>query len=264
MTKKINWVVGHPIAHSQSPVLHNAIYQELGLDALMQAKEYSDAKQLVADIRREQVGLTAVTMPLKSNIVQHLDELSDEAKKLQAVNTIIYKNNKLFGYNTDLTGIEYALRNTNLDNKKILIIGAGAVAKILGYYLKQKTNNLFWLNRSREKSEGLAKIYGGSLMKDSVDLDLVINASPLGMHSHPGLPLPADLITQQQTVFDVVYNPLETELLKLAAAKGARVISGLDMFVMQALKQIELWSARNCISEKNLDSAKSEVIRGVN
>lgn len=261
--KKINWVVGSPIAHSQSPLLHDSVYQKLGLDVCMQAKEYSEAEQLVKDIRREQVALTAVTMPLKLSVVPYLDELSNEAKKLQAVNTIILRNNKLIGHNTDLAGIEYALRGIELQNKKILIIGAGAVAKIVAYYFQSKTKNLVWLNRSREKAEELARVYGGSVMSESTDFDLIINTSALGMPSHPGVPLHPDLITQHQTVFDVIYNPLETELLKIAAAKGARVISGLDMFVMQALKQIELWTERKYISDDLLNRVKIEVIRGL-
>ncbi len=262
--KKINWVVGSPIAHSMSPILHNALYQQLGVDAVMQAKEYVDAAKLIADIRRESIGLTAVTMPLKNQVEEHLDELSGAAKKLGLVNTIINQNNRLIGYNTDLDGIEYSFKNTYLDNKKILILGAGSVAKIVGYYFQSKTQSIYWLNRTKEKSNSLAKLYGGIVIEaENIRPDVIVNTTALGMLSCPGMPVNSDWIVKNQTVFDVVYNPLETELLKEAYKKGAACIADLDMFVVQALRQIEIWQDKKIISDEVIKVAKEIVKRGI-
>ncbi len=265
---KLNLVAGKPIAHSMSPLLHNSIYAELAIDTVMVAVENAKADTLIAAIKTLGIGLTAVTMPLKQEVITHMDQLSPAAEALGAVNTIINRDNKLLGHNTDVNGIAYALRKVELSNKNVLILGAGGGACALGYYLKQQSSNLYWLNRTKSKAENLAKIFGGTVVehKDlaSLDLEVIINATPLGMFPNSAQSsLPDYAFKPHQVVFDMIYNPINTLLLQQAEQAGAKTISGLDMFVAQGLAQITLWKNIASIDSETINKMKAVIKEGL-
>lgn len=242
----LNMVIGYPLEHTQSPILHNTVYQMMDCNAVMLAVSNHDLLALTQAIKALSVGLVAVTMPFKEKILSYLDEASVEVKTLKAANTVICKQGKLYGYNTDIDGIKYALRARTLSNKNILIIGAGGAARALAYVLHQELANLLWLNRTYSRACNMATLFGGNSINadeiDNIPVDIIINTTPLGMFpdiSHT--PLADYQFNANQIVFDMVYNPVDTLLLKRAKAHGAECISGLDMFIGQGLRQIELW-----------------------
>lgn len=255
---KFTAVIGFPLAHSLSPVLHNAIYAGEGVDAKMEAIENSDVASLVSLIRSKPLELTAVTIPHKQTIIPLLDEVDEIAKKIGAVNTVVNRNGKLYGYNTDIIGIEKALLRISLTNKKILIVGAGGASRAVAFFLSQQAVSLYWYNRTQEKAKILAKEFGGKVVGSSdlnkIKFDVIVNTTPIGMYPNIGeSPAPKIILRKSQTVFDIIYNPIKTKLLKDAELVGAQTINGLTMFVAQALAQEELWLQRK-IENKNYEN----------
>lgn len=247
---QLNMVIGYPLEHSQSPMLHTLSYELLNINAVLLAQpRLLPLKSLIHAIKTLSIILTAVTSPYKEKIIKYVDQCNEEAKELQAVNTIIQRDGKLYGYNTDIHGIKFALRNTVVSDKKVLIIGAGGAARAAAYFLKKNHAHLFWINRTSKKATVLAKKFGGYVINndelDEMSIDIVINTTPCG--SYPKLdisPLPEYVFHANQVVFDMVYNPIMTPLLKQAKKQHAKIISGLEMFIGQGLKQIELLSAQ--------------------
>jgi shikimate dehydrogenase len=195
------------------------------------------------------VELVAVTMPFKEKILTYLHESTDAVKALQAANTLICRDGKWSGYNTDVDGIAYALRAVVLSNKNLLLLGAGGAARAAGYFFQQHAVNLFWLNRTTDKAKQLAKLFGGKVLTEETvqdaEIDIVINTTPIGLFPDVDVtPLVGYTFQPQQVVFDMVYNPMQTLLLQQAQATGARIISGMEMFIGQGLRQIELWQGR--------------------
>lgn len=242
----LNAVIGFPLAHSLSPDFHNAEYERRGLDAVLLAFENKDLAALIQTLRTLKVGLTAVTLPFKESILPFLDEIDPLAERLQSVNTLLQKDGKLLGYNTDYFGISTALEGLELKGKQVLLLGAGGVAKPVAAFVNDEGGELFCLNRNRERASDLMKSFGGTAIEDE-DLskqtfDVIINATPLGLAPDINqTPIDASFLHAGQVVFDVIYNPEETRLLREAKAAGAEVRSGLIMFKTQALEQIRLW-----------------------
>lgn len=244
----LNMVIGYPLSHSKSPLLHQAIYRELGIDAVLLAKAHESLEALIQVIKTLSVGLTAVTLPYKEQVLQYLDEPSSEVMALKAANTIIQRNGKLYGYNTDVHGIAFALRDIDVKNKKTLVIGAGGAARAMGYFLQRQQATIFWMNRTKEKADLLANTFGGNVITDNgldKDFDIIVNTTSLGLYPNTHeTPLAHNIFHAKQTVFDMVYNPVKTTFLKQAEAKQATLISGLDMFIGQGLKQVELLTGK--------------------
>jgi shikimate dehydrogenase len=261
---QLNMVIGYPLKHTQSPLLHNTLYQHLSINAVLIACAHEEINALMQAIKTLHVGLTAVTVPFKEKVLAYLDELSPEVQAMQAANTIIQRQGKLFGHNTDIAGIAYALRDIRLKDKKVLILGAGGAARALGYFLQQQYAHLFWFNRTRSKAENLAIQFSGELISrekiSSIHFDLIINTTPLGMFPNQETPLAHYPFQPQQTIFDLVYNPIHTPLLQDAEHQGARIISGLDMFIGQGVKQIELWLGKPLNSKNLISELKSLLV----
>lgn len=262
---RLNMVIGHPLGHSKSPVLHNAVYQHLGIDAVLLAQPHLDINSLIHVIKTLNVALTAVTLPYKEKVISYLDKCSHEVNALQAANTIIQRDGKLHGYNTDIDGIAFALRHTVMQDKQVLIIGAGGAARAMGYFLKENNINPFWLNRTKARAMILAKKFGGEVIDrdnlNSINIDVIINATPVGLYPHTeASPLPDYNFYEHQTVFDMIYNPIMTHLLKEAAKGRANIISGLDMFIGQGLKQIELLTGNSINFLPFINTLKEKLI----
>lgn len=262
---RLNLVIGHPLHHTQSPTLHNTIYELLNIDAVLLATECVDIKSIIQSIKTLGIGLTAVTMPFKEKILPFLDEYRTNIDDLNSVNTIIQYKDKLYGYNTDIDGIAYAFRNVIVEAKQVLIIGAGCAARAAACFFQKKKAHLLWFNRTQENALKMVKIYGGEVINDSYlknnPVDIIINTTPLGMFPHiQDSPLPNHQFNQNQVIFDMVYNPLDTKLLQQARQYGAFTISGLDMLIGQGIRQIELWSGKGIFTENIVAQLKAKLI----
>lgn len=243
---KLNAVTGYPLDHTWSPQLHEIIYKSIGVNAAMTALPEEHIEAIIKDMRILPIHLLAVTLPHKQEVMKYLDVIDETAKKIGSVNTVINRGGKLYGYNTDVIGLEHALRNTALKAKNVLVIGAGGVAQTISWFLKKEGANIFCYNRTNRKAVALMKKFGGRAVSlkglEKAKIDVIINATPVGMAPNMNeSPFPKKFLRKDQTVFDLIYNPLETRLLKDAKKAGAKTIPGLTMLIVQALAQVQLW-----------------------
>ena len=243
-------LIGNPVAHSLSPVMHNQAFAAAGCNAVYVALKVTDPGSALNGIRALNFKGLSVTLPYKVAVMEYLDEIDEAAKRIGAVNTIVNNNGKLSGFNTDCQGAIKALRvRTSIEGKSIAIIGAGGAARAIGFGLTTAGGHLTILNRTRTTGEQLA----ADLQADFLPLDecrpnrydILINTTPIGMHPDTdATPLAISLLSKEMVVMDIVYNPLHTRLLKDAAARGCRIINGVDMFVFQGAHQFELWTGQ--------------------
>lgn len=242
----MNLVVGNPLRHSLSPSLHNFVYHLENIEVVMEKFEEKNTEKIINKIRNENILLTAVTMPHKEKIINYLDEVEAMALKIASVNTIINNHGKLFGYNTDLIGIRWALNGVDIKNRNVLLLGAGGVARTVAYFIKENFGQLLIYNRHQESALKLAQEFDGEVVCDLEKLNwsninLIVNCTPVGMGELVDLlPLPEKYLNRDQTIFDVVYNPIETKLIRTANSKNAKTISGLSMFIEQGLEQVKI------------------------
>ncbi|QQG37852.1 MAG: shikimate dehydrogenase [Candidatus Kaiserbacteria bacterium] len=247
---KLTAIFGNPVKHSLSPLLHNAIYEREKIDAVMLAFAHADVAPLVAAQRSLPIHLAAVTMPHKQTIMPLLDEIDATAKAIGAVNTVVNRGGKLIGYNTDVVGISKALGQVRLAEANVLLVGAGGAARCVAFHLKEAGAHIFCTNRDEGQARELVAAFGGTFVATGdlarTSYDVIVNATPIGMApDHEGLPVDASLIRSGAAVFDLVYAPLETGLLRAAKEKGATTISGLTMFLEQGIEQERLWLQRD-------------------
>ena len=241
---QLNAVIGFPLAHSHSSTFHSEEYRRRGHDAVLLAFENEDLVGLVHAIHTLKISLTAVTLPFKEAILPFLNDVDRLARRLQSVNTVIQKDGKLMGFNTDYIGIEKALEGVALADKTVLLLGAGGVAKPAAAFVTDSGAKLLCMNRNPVRATELVRDFGGRMVEDLTNetFDIIINATPVGLTPNEAeTPLEAQLLRPEHLVFDIVYNPEETRLLREAKAIGAQTRSGLTMFKAQALEQIRLW-----------------------
>lgn len=265
----LNLVIGNPLSHTKSPILHNTIYRLIQENAVLLALETKNLNATLQALNTLSVGLTAVTMPYKQEIIPYLNHLSEEVEVLQAANTIIRRDDQLSGFNTDIDGIAFALAPISISNKNVLVIGAGGAARAAAFFLKKNKANLFWLNRTPIHAYALIEKWGGTFTDlqsiHDYDIDIIINTTPVGMSPHvSATPLPHYHFKSTQVVFDMIYNPLETLLIQQATAKHAHCISGIDMFIGQGIKQVELWLNKSILTADLVMTVKKELYRSLN
>jgi len=242
-------VIGNPIDHSLSPELHNHWIKQNNIDAIYNKKKLNDdeIENLILNIKKQIISGVNVTVPFKKAVIPYLDELSDEAKKTQSVNTIYLKNQKVVGHNTDIIGFEKAIKKTNTDfsGKKIFILGAGGVVPSLIYAsMKMKSSEIFVSNRTKENAEKIKKIFNNIKLinwGDIPDFDIIINATSLGLNQDDKLNLNFSKIKKNKLFYDVIYNPTETHFLNIGKKLGNKCENGKLMFIYQALEAFELW-----------------------
>jgi shikimate dehydrogenase len=256
-------IIGDPIEHSMSPVMHNAAFQALGLDyAYVPFKVKSlELRKAIEGIRGLNIRGVNVTVPHKIAVMQFLDRVEPLAEKIGAINTIVNDAGILTGYNTDAAGFLQVLheRSIELAGKRVLLLGAGGAAHSIGNVLAAEKVKLIVLNREQRIStlkdfaRRLAQSYGAdvkveeltneNLKKAITDVDIMVNATSLGMSpDNDQTPVPAELLHANLTVFDIIYNPLPTRLLREAKAAGAKTIDGLEMLVQQGAVSFEKWT----------------------
>jgi shikimate dehydrogenase len=252
-------LIGCPISHSLSPKLHNAIYQKYGIDCVYLA--FSAEKERLEDVINGFKALSFVgfnvTVPHKQNALPYLDDLDKEAAIIGAVNTVKIENGRLVGYNTDGWGFIGSIKNRGYDIRgmDVLVLGAGGSARAISVYLaKEGANTINILNRTESNAVTLAehikRHYPSATINGIGKHDLhifrpniIINTTSVGMWPQiTDSPLGGYNFFSDQIVVDIIYNPLQTKLLKDACDVGCTVINGLDMLVGQAVKAIEIWT----------------------
>jgi 3-dehydroquinate dehydratase / shikimate dehydrogenase len=243
-------VVGDPIAHSLSPAIMNAAFRRENVNAVYLALHAKTLKDLLTCVREIPIHGISVTMPYKEAILSHLDNTDSHTTKIGACNTVVRaQDGKLYGFNTDAAGIVRPLerRLNTLEGARILVIGAGGAARAAVFGLKERGSEVYILNRSAAPAKKLAHQARARIAKrqdlKKMAFDVIINATPVGMGNTKESPLQEKEINARY-VFDMVYDPGETRLLKLAKERGAQIIPGIEMFVHQAARQFEIWTGK--------------------
>jgi len=241
-------VVGFPLGHTLSPVMHNAAFEATGLNAVYLAFPTKDPEGCVRGMRALGIRGLSVTLPLKSAVLPFLDEVDPLAKMIGAVNTVVNDRGRLVGYNTDASGALKAMEErTALPNKRCLILGAGGAARAIGFILREKGVALCVANRSHQRGKELALSlqcpYIGLDEMEGRSADLLVQTTPVGMAPHVEESIvPESILRPHMVVMDIVYNPVETKLLRMARARGCVTVSGLRMFLYQGAEQFSLWT----------------------
>jgi 3-dehydroquinate dehydratase / shikimate dehydrogenase len=247
---RVYGVVGDPIAHSLSPAIMNAAFRRENVNAVYLALHAKTLKDLLHCVREIPIHGISVTMPYKEPILSHLDNTDSHTTKIGACNTVVRaQDGKLYGFNTDAAGIVRPLerRLNTLEGARILVIGAGGAARAAVFGLKERGSEVYILNRSAGPAKKLAHQARARIMKrpdlKKLAFDVIINATPVGMGNTRDTPL-QDKEINARYVFDMVYDPAETRLLKLAKERGAQIIPGIEMLVHQAARQFEIWTGK--------------------
>jgi len=243
-------VAGNPIAHSLSPLMHSTAFRRENVNAVMLPLKVKSLDDLLTIVRDLPLDGVAVTMPLKQEVLPHLANMDPLTHRIGACNTLrTGADGKLYGFNTDVAGIVRPLeRRMKLNGARILVLGAGGAARAAVFGLVEQGAEVFIVNRTHEKAVALARKAKAHVLKQNVlskqRFDAIINTTPCGMTGiKQQLPLKENELNAS-LVFDLVYTPIETPLLKLAKARGLAVISGLEMFVRQGASQFEIWTGK--------------------
>lgn len=243
-------VIGFPVRHSLSPVMHNAAFKALGINAIYLAFEVPPERlgDAMEGVRALGISGLNVTMPHKGAVIHFLDSLSEDSGEIGSVNTVVNRKGKLEGHTTDGLGARRALeRAIELGGRKILIIGAGGAGKAIAYELS-KDNEVVVLNRTLEKAKALERfgIMGDALNRENLGkylewAEVLINATSVGMNSWE-TPVPGEMLRKDLVVMDIVYKPLKTRLLTEAELRGCKTVDGLWMLVYQGIESFRLWT----------------------
>jgi 3-dehydroquinate dehydratase/shikimate dehydrogenase len=247
---RVYGVVGDPIAHSLSPAIMNAAFRRENVNAVYLALHAKTLKDLLTCVKEIPIHGVSVTMPYKEAILSHLDNSDSHTSKIGSCNTVVRaQDGKLYGFNTDTAGIVRPLerRLNTLEGARILVIGAGGAARAAVFGLKERGAEVYILNRNLAHAKKLAHQARARIMKrpdlKKLAFDVIINATPVGMGNTHETPL-QDKEINARYVFDMVYDPAETRLLKLARERGAQIIPGIEMLVHQAGRQFEIWTGK--------------------
>ena len=242
-------VIGNPIEHSLSPILHNYWIKKNGIDAIYDKQKLNEdeLEQNILQIKEKKISGINVTVPFKKAIIPFLDELSIEAESTQSVNTICLRNNKVIGYNTDIFGFEISIKKSkyNLTDKEVLILGAGGVVPSIIFALnKMKISKIKVSNRTKDKAENLKTLFKNIEIiewGEVPNFDIVINATSLGLKKEDKINLDFSSTSKNKFFYDVIYNPIETNFLKIGKNLGNMTLNGKLMFIYQAFSAFNIW-----------------------
>lgn len=256
-------LIGRPIEHSMSPIMHNAMIQKLNLNYVYLAFNVKPEKlkNAIRGIKAMNIKGVNVTIPYKESIMEYLDEIDPLAAKIGAVNTIKNKNGILKARNTDAEAAKKSLIDAgcSLSGKKVLILGAGGAARAVSFVIADEVEKIILSNRTEkraislakeinDKTNGRAEGYSNerSILKKFIpDIQILINTTPVGMDPNiDNIPIPETILHKNLFIFDVIYNPLQTKLLKKAEAKGCEILGGLDMLVNQGAIAFQWWTGK--------------------
>ncbi len=277
---KVCGIIGDPIEHTVSPQMHNAAFAQMGVDycyvPFRVRKE--DLGKAIEGMRALNIRGLNVTIPHKVAVIPLLDELDPLADKIGAVNTIVNENGVLTGYNTDATGFLQALleRGTEPRGKNMVILGAGGASRAISFILAERGAHLVILNReleldwAEELAHRISRVFQKEVKALKLDeenlatvldwADILVNATSVGMSPNiDETPVPAKLLKPGLIVFDIVYNPIKTRLLREVEAAGAETISGVDMLVWQGALAVEKWTGLR----EPIELMREEAIKGL-
>ncbi|WP_295101982.1 shikimate dehydrogenase [uncultured Candidatus Kuenenia sp.] len=251
-------LIGNPVSHSISPVIHNALFKEIGMNCVYVPFKVDEIGRFISEFKKLNISGYSVTIPHKESIINYLDDAGPIAKKIGAVNTVVNKNNRLIGFNTDLEAAVTVLAevanvsgHTAADacfkNKHVTIIGAGGVARAIAFGLKMYGADITLVSRNHNRMQSLAGEVGCSFTNknglQNLETDIFVNATPVGMYpSINETPVDRKLLKPNMIVFDTIYNPPETKLIKDAKEIGCKTVGGMPMFIRQAAAQFRLWT----------------------
>lgn len=249
---KVLGLIGYPVEHSLSPAMHNAAFEYLGLDCCYVA--FPVKPELLGDairaIRALNLKGVNVTVPHKENVISLLDVVDEEAAFIGAVNTILNDNGVLRGFNTDGKGFMESLKDSGIDikNKRVVIIGAGGASRAIGFYLCKEAAGLSITDIDQEKASRLVNdllrqkdnVYLIERITDLKDVDIVINATPIGLKDTDPSPIDVSLLTGDKVVCDLIYK--DTFLLRSARQRGCKTLNGLGMLLYQGVLAFEIWT----------------------
>ena len=242
-------VIGNPIEHSLSPILHNYWIKNNGIDAIYEKQKLNEdeLEQQILQVKEKKISGINVTVPFKKTIIPFLDELSIEAESTQSVNTIYLRDNKVIGHNTDIFGFETSIKKSkyNLTDKEVLILGAGGVVPSIIFALnKMKISKIKISNRTKDKADNLKTLFKNIEIiewGEVPNFDMIINATSLGLKKEDKINLDFSLISKNVFFYDVIYNPRETNFLKTGKSLGCTILNGKLMFIYQALLAFNIW-----------------------
>jgi 3-dehydroquinate dehydratase / shikimate dehydrogenase len=240
-------IIGNPIGQSMSPLLHNTGYVVAKKDAVFLPFLVEEIGEFLKIMRELGVGGFSVTLPHKRKIFEYLDECEALAEEIGAVNTVtVRRDGKLMGSNTDYVGVLRALEGKlQLRGRRVVILGAGGAARAAAFAVAKAGAEVLVCARREKVAKELARVVQGGVLRRTAlrndKFDAILNATPVGMHPHAERsPLePAEL--NCSLVMDLIYRPLQTKLLRIAASRGIRTVSGVEMFLAQGIAQWELW-----------------------
>jgi len=247
---RIFGVAGNPIAHSLSPLMQNTAFRRESVNAVLLPLKVRALNDLLSVARELPLSGVAVTMPLKQEVLPHLANMDPLTARIKACNTLrTGADGKLYGFNTDVAGVVRPLeKRLRLKGARVAVLGAGGAARAAVFGLVDQGAEVFVVNRTHEKAVALAKEAKAKALKHEQfakqHFDVLLNSTPCGMAGNKqALPIAEDELNAG-LVFDMVYNPLDTPLLKLAHSRGIAVISGMEMFVQQGARQFEIWTGK--------------------
>lgn len=249
----ITGLTGSPLGHSLSPAIHNAAFRSLKLPGqyLLFPATATDLPDLMYLVRELGIRGLNVTIPHKENVMRYLDDVDPLASRVGAVNTIVNKNGRLVGTNTDVSGLEKALLAAGADprGKSALVIGAGGAARACGLVLERRGADIWFTNRTASRAQEVAKGFSGRVAGHGdvahMTFDMVVNCTPLGMQGFPDeLPVDPQVFRAGQWAVDLIYNPPTTRFLEEAAKHGAKTLSGMEMLIYQAMDAFETWTGQ--------------------
>jgi 3-dehydroquinate dehydratase / shikimate dehydrogenase len=247
---RIFGVAGNPISHSLSPLMHNTAFRREIVNAVLLPLKVRSLDDLLTVVRELPVAGVAITMPLKEEVLPHLANMDPLTARIGACNTLrTGADGKLYGFNTDVAGVVRPLeKRLKLKGARVAILGAGGAARAAVFGLVEQGAEVFIVNRTHENAVALARQAKAKSLKHEAfakqHFDVLINSTPCGMKGFKqALPI-AENELNAGLVFDMVYNPLETPLLKLARSRGIHVVTGLEMFVQQGARQFEIWTGK--------------------
>lgn len=255
---KVYGVAGDPVGKSLSPVMINTAFRRETVNAVYLALQTASVEDLVALMAQIPIQGVSITMPHKQAILPHLEHMDPLSKKIGAANTILRApDGKLYGFNTDVAGIVVPLeKRLPLKGAKILVLGAGGSARAAVFGLRDRGAEVFLLNRTPEVAAKLAKQSGAKVIKreavPKTSFDVILNATPVGMAGQNSPPILTANDLKTKYVFDLVYNPIDTPLIRLARQQGIPVITGVEMFVQQGARQFEIWTGKPAPEEEML------------
>ena len=242
-------VIGNPINHSLSPKLHNYWIKKNNINAIYEKKKLDEyeLKDIISKVKEKKIHGINVTVPFKKLVIPLLDQLSLEAQNTQSVNTIYLDNNNTIGHNTDIDGFECGVKNSkfNVDGKKVFILGAGGVVPSIIFGLnKMKASEIIISNRTIDKAIKLKNLFKNLNVVDwgnVPDFDIIINATSIGLNNDDKINLDFSKVGQNKLFYDVIYNPKETNFLKIGKKLGNKTENGKLMFIYQALSAFKVW-----------------------